>query len=172
MKFLTFFLNQHRFAVSVATTREVNRMVAIRTVPEAPAYVVGFIDLHGLITPVLNLKELIQIKPAHLAPDARWIAVKHGSLPVCLAVDQLDRIMNITAGKTDQVPPLHDHPENKYFDSYFKIDENIVPVLATGNLLTNREVGVIEGLGEHFSRLKNSQPAIRPAQIPCNGTRT
>ena len=152
MKFLTFFLNQNRFAVSVATTREVNRMVAIRTVPEAPAYVLGFIDLHGLLTPALNLKELIQIKPAHLEPNARWIAVKHGSLSVCLAVDKLDRIMNITARKTDHVPSLHDHPENKYFDSYFKIDDDIVPVLATGKLLATKEIGVVAGLREHFLR--------------------
>ncbi len=114
MKFITFFLNGERYAVSVAETREVNRMVDIRSIPKAPAYVLGLINWHGMITPVLNLKELLHINPSQLETHARWIAVKHDGFPICLAVDKLDRIRKIPREELDSTPNLSKCTQTEY----------------------------------------------------------
>jgi purine-binding chemotaxis protein CheW len=158
MRFLTFFLNQDRYAVSVAVTREVNRMVDIRIVPKAPEYVLGLINLHGLINPVLNLKELLNIKPSQLASHSRWIAVEHGGLSVCLAVDKLDRIRRITREKLYDIPTLSKGPQTEYLQNCFKVEDKIVPVLAAGNLLADKEREVITHIVNTFN-FKNCQPA-------------
>jgi purine-binding chemotaxis protein CheW len=92
IKVLTFFLNQDLYSAPVSDISEVNRMAGIRIVPKAPEYVMGLINLHGTIAPVLNLKSLLQIEPSKLAHNSKWIAARHKNTLVCFAVDKLDRI--------------------------------------------------------------------------------
>lgn len=140
---VTFFLNDELYAIPLSDIREVNRMAGIRTVPKAPSYVVGLLNLHGLTSPVLNLKRLLRIEPSELARNSRWVAVKHESFPVCLAVDQLDRIIEVSCEKLDEAPALSKGPETQYLKCCARIDAAIVPVLEVNNLLEEKEKRVL-----------------------------
>jgi purine-binding chemotaxis protein CheW len=146
MKFVLFFLNQDRYALSVAATREVNRLVNIRVVDKAPAYVLGLINLHGLITPLLNLKKLLHIKPSHIESHTKWIAVQYGNTSACLTVDKLERIIEIPRERLDDVPTLSTGPDT----NCFKVKDSIISVLAAGNLLTDKQREIVAQIVHTF----------------------
>lgn len=145
IRIVTFFLNDELYAIPVPDIREVNRMAGIRTVPKAPGYVVGLMNLHGLTSAVLNLKRLLRIEPSELARNSRWVAVKHKSFPVCLAVDKLDRIIGVSCAKLDEAPALSKGPETQYLKCCARL-EAIVPVLEVNNLLEEKEKRVLAAI--------------------------
>jgi purine-binding chemotaxis protein CheW len=150
MKLLTFFLNEERYAIPIAALSEVNRMVGIRIVPKAPAHVLGLLNLHGAIAPVLNLKKVLQITPWQPAPDAMWVAVKHHNLSVCLAVDKLGRIAAVPDDALADTPTLSKGADTRYLGCCARMEEAIVPVLAVDELLEEKEKAVLaELLGDH-----------------------
>jgi purine-binding chemotaxis protein CheW len=143
MKIITFLLNEERCAMPMTDISEVNRTAGIRIVPKAPDYVLGLINLHGAIVPILNLKRVLRIAPWQLAPDSMWIAVKHQSALVCLAVDKIGRIIEVPRQAIDEAPMLSKGPETKYLKCCARIDGAIVPVLAVDNLLNEKESEVL-----------------------------
>ncbi|MGD8834744.1 MAG: chemotaxis protein CheW [Desulfobacteraceae bacterium] len=146
MKVLTFFLNDESYAIPIAELSEVNRAAGIRTVPKAPAYVIGLLNLHGAVAPVLNLKKVLQLTLWQPAPQFMWIAVKHRSILVCLAVDRLGRIMEVPRRALDQAPTLSKGAGTRYLKCCARIDDAIVPVLAVDDLLDERQSEVLAGL--------------------------
>jgi purine-binding chemotaxis protein CheW len=149
MKMLTFFLNAESYAIPMANLSEVNRMAGIRMVPKAPEYVMGLLNLHGAVTPVLNLKTVLQLTPWQPAPHSMWIAVKHHGISVCLAVDKLGRIMEVPCHALDETPTLTKGVETRYLKCCARIEDAIVPVLAVDELLDQRESEALAELLNH-----------------------
>jgi purine-binding chemotaxis protein CheW len=139
MKMLTFFLNENSYAVPMADLTEVNRMAAIRIVPKAPDYVMGLLNLHGAVAPVLNLKRVLRLTPWQPAPHCMWIAVRHHGLLVCLTVDKLGRIMEVPSRALDETPALSKGIETRYLKCCARIEDAIVPVLGIDHLLDETE---------------------------------
>ncbi|MGD9007387.1 MAG: chemotaxis protein CheW [Desulfobacteraceae bacterium] len=146
MKLLTFYLNEESYAIPVADLTEVNRMAGIRIVPKAPEYVVGLLNLHGAVAPVLNLKSVLQLSPWQPAPQSMWIAVKHHGIMVCLVVDKLDRIMEVPRRVLDETPTLSKGVETRYLKCCARIENAIVPVLAVDDLLDEKKSEVLAKL--------------------------
>jgi purine-binding chemotaxis protein CheW len=121
-------------------------MAGIRIVPKAPEYVVGLLNLHGTVAPVLNLKSVLQLTPWQPAPHSMWIAVKHHGLLVCLAVDKLGRIMEVPCRALDETPTLSKGVETRYLKCCARIENAIVPVLAVDDLLDETESEVLAEL--------------------------
>lgn len=139
MKILSFVLNEGHYAIPMADIIEVNRVAVVRTIPKAPTYVIGLINLHGDIVPVLNLKRVLRITPFRLESHSMWIAVNHKSLVVCLAVDRLDRILEVRREALAEMPKHTKGPETRYLKCCAEIDNTIVPVLAVEYLLNEKE---------------------------------
>jgi purine-binding chemotaxis protein CheW len=139
MKMLTFFLNEESYAVPMADLTEVNRMAGIRIVPKAPEYVAGLLNLHGTVTPVLNLKRVLRLTPRQPASHCMWIAVRHHGLSVCLAVDKLGRIVELPCHALDETPALTKGVETRYLKCCARIEDAVVPVLAVDHLLNETE---------------------------------
>ena len=56
IQLVVFRLQTHEFALPVGDVAEVLRMVAITSVPEAPAWMPGVINLRGRVIPVVDLR--------------------------------------------------------------------------------------------------------------------
>ena len=63
-KYLTFYLGEESYGVSVLKVREIIRPTAITAVPHLPDHVRGVINLRGKIIPVVCLRTRFGLAPA------------------------------------------------------------------------------------------------------------
>ncbi|MDP2958356.1 MAG: chemotaxis protein CheW [Longimicrobiales bacterium] len=84
---VVFSLDEQRYALPLDQVRRAIRVVAITPLPEAPAIVLGIIDLGGVVTPVIDLRARFN----HPAQDVRLsdhlIVAATGRRTVVLLVD-------------------------------------------------------------------------------------
>ena len=57
IQLVSFKIGEEEFAVDILKVQEINRMLEITKVPNAPFYVEGVINLRGLIIPVVDLRK-------------------------------------------------------------------------------------------------------------------
>ncbi|NCS87928.1 MAG: chemotaxis protein CheW, partial [Ignavibacteria bacterium] len=56
LQLVSFFIEDEEFAVDILYVQEINRMLQVTKVPNAPDYVNGVINLRGRVIPVINLR--------------------------------------------------------------------------------------------------------------------
>jgi purine-binding chemotaxis protein CheW len=67
-QFLTFKLAGEEYGVGILKVQEIRGWSAVTAIPHAPAWVLGVIDLRGVVVPVIDLRRRFDLEPAHFGP--------------------------------------------------------------------------------------------------------
>ncbi|MDO3378388.1 chemotaxis protein CheW [Geoalkalibacter halelectricus] len=87
---LIFGLGAEWYAIEICRVREVVLADTLHPVPRAPAALLGAVNFHGSVVPVLDLGAWLGF--ARGARDARIIVLEGEALSLALAVDRIHRI--------------------------------------------------------------------------------
>jgi len=139
LKVLTFLLNDTLHAAPVSDIAEVNRMVHLKPIESAPDWVLGLINLHGETTAVLNLKKVLSIEPSGFGQEAMWLAVKNGKSSVCLAIDNVHRLIDLEPKIINTIPILAENHDMKYVKCYARLNNSSIPVLDVKAIIGNNK---------------------------------
>ncbi len=66
IQLVSFTLGQEEFGLDILKTQEINRMVEITRVPQAPHHCEGVINLRGKVIPVIDLRKKFEME------DREW----------------------------------------------------------------------------------------------------
>lgn len=69
-QFLTFTLDQERYAVEIAKVREVLEFTSVNRVPRTPDFMRGVINLRGNVVPVIDLRLKLGLSPTERTLDS------------------------------------------------------------------------------------------------------
>ena len=101
---VTFRLGWQTYALPLECVERVLRMVAITTVPEAPAEVLGLVDLEGEVIPVVDLRRLLGLARQRLHVDDRLLVVRVAQRALAFAVDEATAVLTV-GGHVVEAPP-------------------------------------------------------------------
>ena len=107
-KLLVMALDGLRCALAISGIERVLPAVAITGVPQAPAIVLGLINVQGRILPVLDIRRLFRLPVVETAPQHRMVIARTASRPVVMVVDDVLGVMEAGDGNIvtpDQVYP-------------------------------------------------------------------
>ena len=106
---VTFTLDGATYGIGVSRVREILDLGAIAPLPNAPAYLMGLIDLRGGTVPVVDLHRLLALPPAPDTPQTRILVVwtdAEGAGPV-LGL-RTDRVIEVARLDHPELEPLSD----------------------------------------------------------------
>lgn len=98
-QFVVFALDGGRYALRLSIVERVVRMVAVTPLPEAPASVLGVVNVGGRVIPVINLRARFGLRDRAPELDDRLMIVELPHRAVGLVVDQ---IIGITPSQGDE----------------------------------------------------------------------
>lgn len=93
---LRFDLGSHPFALLLADVQELLRAVAVTPLPDAPASVLGVIDLRGDLVPVYDLRPRLGLPSAPVRTTDVFVVVGLMRRLVVLKVDRVEGIEEVT----------------------------------------------------------------------------
>lgn len=95
-QYLSFWLGEQCFALPVTEVQEIRAMGAWSTLPGSPAWVLGIMNLRGLVIPLIDLRLRFGIEPARAeAHSAVMIVVSAGGKLGALVVDGVRDVSDI-----------------------------------------------------------------------------
>jgi purine-binding chemotaxis protein CheW len=106
---VTFNADRSLYAVPVARVQEILDLRPVAAMPNAPAHLVGIIDLRGANIPVVDLRCLLGRPPGEDTAQSRilvvWVA--HGAGRVIIGI-KTDRVIEVTSLDDPQLRPMEE----------------------------------------------------------------
>jgi purine-binding chemotaxis protein CheW len=139
---VVFRLDERRYALPLAVVERVVRAVEVTPLPRASPIVLGAINVHGRVLPVLNVRKRFLMPERAIAP-ADWFLLAHTARhTVVLVVDESEGVVERTQAEiilsTGIVPGL-DH-----FPGVLRLDDGLVLIHDLERFLSMNEARALD----------------------------
>ncbi len=94
-RLVVFSLDGQRFGLALETTERVLPMAAVSPLPGCPAVVLGAINLHGKVVPVLDIRCRLGLPARRYGPAARLLIARAAGRIVALPVDEVSGVAEV-----------------------------------------------------------------------------
>ena len=136
---VVFHLGVELYGVDIACVHEIVRMQTITTVPRAPAFVEGVINLRGKVIPVIDLRHRFHLAAADHTRASRIVVVEIGDQVVGLVVDSVSEVLRITPALIEPPSPVVAGIDSEYLHGIARLPDRLVIVLDLHRVLAREE---------------------------------
>ena len=150
MKVLVFKLGNEEYGINVQEVQEIWSYERITSIPNAPFYVKGVINLRGNIVPIIDLRirfGLDQLSYNHLTVV---VVISVGTCVIGMVVDSVADVTRFIEDQVKPVPNLGTALTADYLIGVASVDERMVLLLDVEKILSGSELGVIERLAAQY----------------------
>ena len=94
------------FGVDILKVQEINRMLDVTRVPNAPECIDGVINLRGKVTPIIDLRRRFRMERKEHDKNTRIVVVELSGKVVGFVVDAVSEVLRIPKSVTKPPPPV------------------------------------------------------------------
>jgi purine-binding chemotaxis protein CheW len=147
LQLVTFKLGNEEFGVDMLRVQEINRMMSITRVPNAPALIEGVVNLRGKIIPIVDLRKRLGFRHREAGKTTRVIVVELDDSVLGFIVDSVSEVLRIPEGIIEPPPSIVAGMESGYIEGVGKVDNRLLILLELEKVLSppvRREMENIE----------------------------
>ncbi len=139
LQLVSFKIGNEEFGVDILKVQEINRMMQITKVPNAPEFVDGVINLRGRIIPIIDLRiRLGMVKREH-DKSTRIVVVELDGKTVGFIVDEVSEVLRIPMNITEPPPPMVAGINADYITAVGKLEDRLLILLDMEKVLSEKE---------------------------------
>lgn len=137
-----FKLDEQSYALYLSVVERVIPVVEITLLPKAPDIVMGVINFHGVIIPVINIRKRFNLPVREIELDDQLIIARTSNRFVALVVDS---VIGVHELEHDQlVNTKEEFPYTDYLSGIAKIENNIILIHDLEKFLSLDEQQIID----------------------------
>jgi len=144
-QYIVFKLNGERFAANINQIASISEFSAITSMPNAPAFVEGLLNLRGDIIPVVNLKKRFNLADERIENQRVLIAMKD-DVQIGFLVDDASQSMTVSEDEVLPPPKIAIRKDNNYISEVAIDKGELIIVVDLENVLTENEIEEIMDL--------------------------
>ena len=134
LQLVSFNLGNEEYAVDILKVQEINRMVEITAIPNAPFDIEGVINLRGKVIPVINLRKKFGFDVKEVDAHSRIIVVDVGAT-VGLIVDSVSEVLRLPSETIEPPPRMTANGSAEYILGIGKLQDRLLILLDIDSLL-------------------------------------
>jgi purine-binding chemotaxis protein CheW len=129
LQLVSFNIGDEEFGVDILHVQEINRMLEVTRVPNAPEYVDGVINLRGRVIPIIDLRQRFGMQRREHDKNTRIIVVELSGRVVGFVVDAVREVLRIPRSVTEPPPNLVGVGREEYITAVGKLDDRLLILL-------------------------------------------
>lgn len=133
MQVVVFRLGDEQFAVETAKVQGINDIMEITTVPKAPNYIKGLINLRGNVISLLDINLLLSINKKENVEQNNIIILKMEDEHVGITVDEVDEVLEIEEEIVEKI----DDQRKLYIKGVINFKDRVVTLIDIDKLFAN-----------------------------------
>jgi purine-binding chemotaxis protein CheW len=145
LQLVTFKLDRQKYAVDILKVQEINNMKEITSIPNAPAYLEGAINLRGKVIPVLNLRKKFGFEENANSELRKIVIMDVRGVIMGLIVDAVSDVLRVTRDVVEPPPPVSSNVSSEFISGIAKLPEGLVILLDMDRLLDAHEHKTVFG---------------------------
>lgn len=157
LQFITFTIDAAEYGIDIMVIREIKGWIATTTIPNAPSYVRGVINLRGIIIPIFDLRDRFGMGLTAPTEMHVVIIVDIGTRTVGLLVDTVSDIIAIAPTDIRPIPEMGMAAEAHFLEGLAALGDRMVTLVS------------LDGL---FSESTEEATPLDPNSAPLSSVRT
>ena len=146
LQLVTFKLGTEEFGVDILKVQEINKMMNITRIPNAPAFIEGVINLRGKIIPIVDLRKRLGFREQPYDKSTRIIVVELEGLVLGFIVDSVSEVLRIPENTIEPPPSMVAGIESEYIEGVGKLDDRLLILLELKKVFSSPEKKDIENI--------------------------
>lgn len=139
-----FRVGRETFGVPISLVREIVRVPEITSVPNAPEYIEGVINLRGRIIPVVDLRKRFGDKAPQPSKKNRVVVVEMETRAIGLLVHSASEVLRILPSEIEAPQNVFQEGELNYITGVGKLKGRLVILLDLNKILQRGELRGID----------------------------
>ena len=149
-KYLIFSLNREQYGIGIQTVKEIVGMMPYNSIPKAPSFVKGVVNLRNRLIPIVDLRCKLQMPEREYDERTCIIILELGgegnNFLVGVVVDSVAEVLNIQTQNLEDTPYFGKSVDMSYILAMAKVKEEVKVLLNTGKLFPQEEARALGGL--------------------------
>lgn len=139
IKVIVFQLMDKEYAIPVSQVQGIEKMMHITRVPRTEKFVKGVINLRGVVTPIIDLRERFGLPSAENTESVRIIIVQFDDMEVGFVVDSANDVIDLPVNSIEPQPEVVGVIEEAFISGVAKIDNRLLILLHLDKVLNISE---------------------------------
>lgn len=138
LQMVAFYIGNQEFVVPTVIVQEVIHYSTPAKLPAAPPFVAGVINLRGKVTPLMHLRDVLEVKTTTSAADDRFIIVcRFQGLQVGLIIERVHSMYRVPQKDIDWGIEAHLGINVDYVSGLLKLGERLVGIVSVDKIVAN-----------------------------------
>lgn len=139
IKVIVFQLMDKEYAIPVSQVQGIEKMMHITRVPRTEKFVKGVINLRGVVTPIIDLRERFGLPSSENTESVRIIIVQFDDTEVGFVVDSANDVIDLPVNSIEPQPEVVGVIEEAFISGVAKIDNRLLILLHLDKVLNISE---------------------------------
>ena len=126
LQLVTFKLENDEFGVDILRVQEINRMMNITKIPNAPTFTEGVINLRGKIIPIIDLRKKLGFVSRVYDKSTRIIVVELDGIVLGFVVDSVSEVLRIPRDIIEPPPSIIGNVESDFIEGVGKLQDRLL----------------------------------------------
>ncbi|MDQ0159072.1 chemotaxis protein CheW [Alkalibacillus salilacus] len=138
-KVIVFKLKDEEYGIPIEHVGSIERIFNITRVPRAPKFVKGVMNLRGVITPIIDLRERFGLETLEQTESTRIIIIHVDDKSIGVIVDAANDVVDVPQEKVEPSPEVVGAVNADYIRGVAKIDHRLLILLNLEKVLSVEE---------------------------------
>lgn len=143
-RWVTFKLESETYGINVMQVQEVLRVSEIASVPGAPDYVIGIINLRGNVVTVVDTRRRFGMASKEVDDLARIVIIETEDQVVGILVDSVSEVVEIPGSEIETAPNVGTEESAKYILGVTSRDSELLILVDLNKFLSEEEWGELD----------------------------
>lgn len=143
LQLVTFKIADEEFGVEILAVQEIIRIMQITTVPRAPVFIEGVINLRGKVIPVIDMRKRFGLPAVERDSQTRIIVMEFDQKIVGFLVDAVSEVLRIPMDTVEDPPPVVAGIGSEYIKGVGKLDDRLLILMDLDRLLGNTDLSAL-----------------------------
>ena len=134
-RYLTFHIGKEIYAFEIKYVTEIIGIQKITKVPNIKDYIIGIINLRGIIVPVVDVRKRFSMPEIEYTERSCIIVVKVNNSEIGLLVDEVSEVIVIKSNIISAGPKTNKKTQSKFLEGMATINNEVKLILNMNKLL-------------------------------------
>ncbi len=139
LQLVSFTIGNEEFGVDILYVQEINRMLQITKVPNAPSFVDGVVNLRGRVIPVIDLRSRLGMNRKEHDKNTRIVVVEVSGNTVGFIVDAVKEVLRIPTNITEAPPEIVSGVNSDFIMAVGKLEDRLITLIDLEKVLSSNE---------------------------------
>ena len=140
LQLVSFNIGSEEFGVDILKVQEINRVVEITRVPQAPHYVEGVINLRGKVIPIVDLRKRFNMEEKEYDKNTRIVVVDISGNIMGMVVDSVSEVLRLPSNTIEPPPEIVANINSEYIKGVAKLEDRLLIFLDLSKVIDVNEM--------------------------------